>query len=171
MIIFVEGPDGSGKTTLVKRLTEEFGYDLVVGPQRQDNKSKESADWLGFITSIDNEVVICDRSFLTEVVYRLYDHDTNTYMRFTLLSYLLEKQCKFVFCTSPTAFTDAEERGEDTIVTFEQHKQIERLYGIITDMLMLFAPDIQTTFYNWKKQDIMDVVRFINSSPKSQDTI
>lgn len=170
MIIFLEGPDGSGKTTLLHELNAKFGYEIAICPERNSDKLKERNSWLNFIYDYENRIVICDRSFISEFVYRLYDQ-SQTYLRLCDLITFLQESCKFIFCDTDTSFTDAQDRGEDNITTYESHCKIRRLYCLVFDILSLFEPSICKMKYDWHKQDAIDVVKFINSNPQSHGTI
>lgn len=159
MIVYFEGVDGSGKSTIIKKLQDEFGYDVVTPPQRTDDKRKEYIAWEDFISSYKDKVVLCDRGFISEFVYRLVDYKI-TFLTLELFVKLLTN-CKIVHCISPTSFTDAQERGEDNIVTFEQHKRIEQLYFDTMSMINKFTKMPILTF-DWHNQSMSDVIKFIN---------
>jgi hypothetical protein len=73
-MIIVEGPDGAGKSTLVERLSEHFGYevgkratedrDLLYTVTRQDTWTALGVEVSGF-----QEPRIYDRLFFSEMVY------------------------------------------------------------------------------------------------------
>lgn len=63
MRLIVEGPDGVGKTTIVKQLAEHFNCDIL---HMTEHGSKRLSDYQ-MKAFLDN--VISDRSFLSELVY------------------------------------------------------------------------------------------------------
>ena len=63
MRIIIDGPDGAGKTTLVKKLADHFGCDILV---LTENGSKNFTDYL-HKAGLNN--IVSDRSFLSEIVY------------------------------------------------------------------------------------------------------
>lgn len=63
MKLIVEGPDGAGKTTLVRKLADHFCCDILCMTEKG---SKRTGDYLAK-ASLDN--IVSDRSFLSEMVY------------------------------------------------------------------------------------------------------
>lgn len=168
MIVYFEGVDGSGKSTIIKKLQEEFGYDVVTPSQSMYNKFQEYVAWEHFASDYENKIILCDRSFISEFVYRLVDNQA-TFLTLELLAKLLTN-CKIVHCTSSTAFTDAQERGEDNIVTFEQHKRIEQLYFDTMSIINKFTK-IPILSFDWHNQNILDVIKFINCNKEKNNGI
>lgn len=74
MRLIIEGPDGAGKTTLVRQLADYFGSDILVMTEKGSKKLRDYEDK----ANLDN--VISDRSFLSELVY------TNVFERKSELS-------------------------------------------------------------------------------------
>ena len=66
--MIIEGPDGAGKTTLVRKLADHFKCDIVVMTEKG---SKQVGDYL-CKSNLDN--VVSDRSFLSELVYTYVFH-------------------------------------------------------------------------------------------------
>lgn len=161
MIVYFEGVDGSGKSIIIRKLQEQFGYDVVACPYRRINKRTEYEDWKRFASKYENKIILCDRSFISEFVYRLIDDD-ETFLTLKFFAELLTN-CKIVHCTSSTSFTDAQERGEDNIVTFEQHKRIEQVYFDTMSMINKFTK-IPILTFDWHNQNTSDVIKFINSN-------
>lgn len=63
MRIAIDGPDGAGKTTLVKKLADQFGCDIL------HMTEKGSKDFFDYVDKAKLKYVISDRSFLSEFVY------------------------------------------------------------------------------------------------------
>lgn len=88
MIIFIEGPDGAGKTELVKKLQDE-GYGPIVRlPKSQEFFKKgniEEASWIfnNTLAQLTNKnSFIVDRGYFSSLVY------SKVYKRKTDLSYI-----------------------------------------------------------------------------------
>jgi thymidylate kinase len=78
-LIIIEGLDGTGKTSLVQRLRDEYGYKIAFKTRNQDteklqelninvNSYHEDVHFLNQWSSIGFNA-ICDRSFISAVVY------------------------------------------------------------------------------------------------------
>ncbi len=69
MRIHVDGCDKTGKSTLIKFLSEQLGYEVVKFSQPEtDNPFKEYEDFL-IKTAGNKKHYICDRSWLSENIY------------------------------------------------------------------------------------------------------
>lgn len=174
MLVILEGPDGSGKSHLFKQLVD-LGY-------KTDDYKKHIPSWsMCLSTAIRNpepnwfkklitdckdnkETIILDRSFISELVYRLCDEkccDVN-YNSIAVGNLLWQlKDCKVIYCKTEKAFDNAIERGEDNITIREHHEEIVKAY----DICMRFAErwfDANIMRYDWTTQKCDDVIRFIN---------
>ena len=83
LLIIVEGPDNSGKSTLIKNIKNHFNhiaiqnlhYSNVNQSSIEDTISytkklhRDMFELMEFVTSVDNSGVICDRSHLGEMIY------------------------------------------------------------------------------------------------------
>ena len=69
MIILLEGPDGSGKTTLANKIKQQTGYVLLHRsyPKTKEEKAKMKQEYLEAIKSRKN--IIIDRCWYSEMVY------------------------------------------------------------------------------------------------------
>lgn len=76
-MIIVEGPDGGGKTTLVRELSREFGLKIhpkgerVEGPDGPPKQDERERVWeaVGQMVTGNRPVEIYDRLFYSELVY------------------------------------------------------------------------------------------------------
>lgn len=69
MFIFLEGPDGAGKSTLAKTMSEQLGYDIVhfSYPRNQHEKDAMFEMYTDFIHG--NHNLIVDRCWYSDMVY------------------------------------------------------------------------------------------------------
>jgi hypothetical protein len=65
MLIIIEGPDKSGKTTLAKKIEEQFHYKYAHFSSPGDDPASEYASFFSSISS----PTVCDRSYFGERVY------------------------------------------------------------------------------------------------------
>lgn len=154
MLILIEGVDGSGKTTLCKQLKEK-GLKIKTSPRRDDLYCYY--DWLKLAAS--NELFVVDRSFVTELVYRIVDGKEKGTMNLKDMCDVLPF-CKIILCETNSAFEDSMIRGEDNITSKTISMKIQLVYQIITTMLSKFA-STKTFTYDWKHQNVNDVLKFI----------
>lgn len=64
MIVILDGPDGVGKSTLAKKLQEEFNIDSYI-----HLTGKDPRDYAFYKTMLGKTDVIFDRSFMSEPIY------------------------------------------------------------------------------------------------------
>lgn len=155
MLIFVEGPDGSGKSTLVKQLLDCGAVSYQTSVDRLSNIVQEYK-WY----SLSNLNIVFDRSFITEIVYRIEDgKTTNSFDLFKLMS-ILRGKCKIIYCNNNFAFQDAMERGEDNITYEYRHKRLSSIYD---DLYYIFEnySNVPIMYYDWRNNNLQDVINFI----------
>lgn len=163
MIVWFEGADGSGKTTLVDSLLD-YGYTSIPSPARIKNKDIELKNMRSVVDAgrLSDKTVLIDRGPMTEFVYRLVDN-CESYLDSVERYLQLISNSKIVYCYSRNAFANAMKRGEDNIVDVAVHRQIVNAYEHHLNMLKKFYKDVQICWYNWEIHDFMDVLRFINN--------
>lgn len=155
MLILIEGPDGSGKSSLVENLLKQ-----------DSNLQKGFVDRLGNISDEyihyrnEKSTFLFDRSFITEMVYRLEDGKfVKSFDLFKLVSNL-RGECKIVFCNNENAFYDAMTRGEDNITSKNRHERISLLYDDMYRILENYS-DVPVMKYDWRNCTIDEVINFI----------
>ena len=153
MIVLIEGVDGSGKTTLCNQLRFE-GYVPL-------NIKQDDEQFIKYIIHADErQIYICDRSFLSDLIYRLEDGKERQGMDLSSMLQILNINTKVIFCHSNTAYIDSMKRGEDNITSKCRNDGINHLYNIIYRMLKIFT-DVPVLDYNWKEDKLSDVIKFI----------
>ena len=133
--IIVEGCDGTGKTTLCKRLAERYGFDVV------HVTSKDPNDFDFYRQTMRKSNVVYDRHFLGELIYpevygrkgnlSLYDADWFRYYAFET------KTCIIVLTTGIDEIKRRlTERGELSFV-FDKVESINKQFLFLANKLMI----------------------------------
>lgn len=157
MLIFVEGPDGSGKTTLCKELIKAGAADILVTVPRGTKNQIAFYDLLRH----SRHKIVFDRCFISDVAYRLWDNCKPDDMMLEDMLYVLcpSNSC-IIFCDTDTAFDDAQSRGESFITNRKNHDIISNNYKTLQMMLRKFTK-VPIMVYNRKFSDVSDVIKFI----------
>ena len=157
MLVIVEGNEGAGKTTLINELSKIITFALVKYP-------KEFKDTYLMLDNfaVSNNLFICDRSFISDIVYRRLDHK-----RGQMSLYQIGKLCgdrsqriKIIFCSNKNAFKNAMERGEDNIKVESVHKILDGEFYSARNLINCFT-DIDTFDYDYEYNSVDDVLSFI----------
>ena len=158
MLIIVEGGDGSGKSTLCKQLSELDNTDVV----RFERGSQVSlTDYIELAMSTYNYVL--DRSFITDIVYRILDNGERESLSFVQMATLFTTgRIKVVYCETRTQYEDSIKRGEDNIVDKKLSDRLKDLYRVVLTFLEKYA-NIPVMRYNWKAGNLSEVCEFINT--------
>lgn len=159
MIIILEGGDGSGKTTLAKQLVDA-GADYIKLNRNIENMYKEYSNMLIEYT---NDFVVLDRSFITDLVYRLNDDKQPDNMNLQQMLYVIQsRNVIIIHCETDTSFEDSMKRGEDNITNKQDADAIKILYRVIIKMFEKYT-NVPVFKYNWQKQKPIEVIKFINN--------
>lgn len=136
MIIIIEGPDGSGKTTLAEKLSKQTGYPVVhrSQPKSEEEKLQMLREYVDAIDAGKN--VIFDRCWYSEMAYGpvMRDESVITYPEMYLLEEKLARHgALIIYCTDKprTLWRRATKRGEDYITDFETFERICTNFDII----------------------------------------
>lgn len=129
MIIILEGPDGSGKTTLANTLSKQTGYFVLhrSQPKTEEDKARMMDEYMQVIKAGKN--CIMDRSWYSEMVYGPVMRDASV-INYPQM-YALEKQLArvgglVIYCTGSlqTLWKRCLARGEDYIVDKDTYTKI-----------------------------------------------
>jgi len=134
MIIILEGPDGSGKTTLAKQIARQTGYTYEhrSKPENEEEKARMMGEYIQMCKSKQN--IIVDRCWYSEMVYGkvMRDQSYIDYPQMYELERMLAKNgAIIIYCTAPTAalWMRATKRGEDYITCREDFNAICEEYN------------------------------------------
>ena len=153
MVIIVEGPDGTGKTTLIKELCKDVNYVELKGIPR--NYPDQFKHWSNLLSSCSMSSItyVIDRCFLSEIVYRCVKDDLYPNITFNKILELLNiKHVIYILCKTDNAYKYATERGEE-YVNENEHKLITDYYNVLFTMLDKFTP-MRMTEYDFTKDTV-----------------
>lgn len=152
MIIIIEGPDGSGKTSLANQLSRQTGYPIIhrSSPKTEEEKKQMLAEYL--LTIKSNKNVIFDRCWYSEMVYGpvMRDDSVISFPGMYELERMLAKTGAIViYCTGPepALWMRCTKRGEDYITCRDDFKEIHARY----EELMSVPHYIPVVRYEYKE--------------------
>lgn len=162
MIVFVEGADGSGKSTLVSQLKYHYPTLTIT----RESQSKYKSIWSGFNYASSGKVFVADRCFISDYVYRLHDLAKGDYNMMEMLRLL--KGNAVIYCKTDTQFEDSLLRGEDNITNKDDAEDIRNLYDVM--MRILLKEGIPVMCYDWKTQSLSSALSFIKELEGGKDS-
>lgn len=151
MIIIIEGPDGSGKTTLANKIKEQTGYMLLHRSHHTDAKPDSLFDEYAQVIKAGKNCIM-DRGWYSEMVYGpvMRDGSLITYPQMYELERLLAKSgALLIYCTAPerTLWKRCCLRGEDYVTSKSAFERICKGF----DALMYDVPHyIPVLTYEYK---------------------
>lgn len=185
MIIYLEGPDGSGKTTLankIAKLCEEQEVQIVPNgetlisthPNRPDRITKEN-----LFASLDdmaksNTVYILDRGPISDSIYRMFDNYEPVCkledIAKSFAQYLVNKQAIIIYTRSDKAEEAMLARGDDNPVALRRHKELTKAYDLIMGVLNMTLRNTIMRFDFSKPSDTEDILQYIETQIKLHKT-
>jgi thymidylate kinase len=157
MLIFIEGNEGTGKTTLINELIKKIPAVVVKYP-------KEVKDTYELIKNLkmSNQIVIFDRSFVSDLVYRMWDHKPGQ-MSLSEIANICSWNILIIFCHHKNSYENSVKRGEDFITDENTHQIIEDNFFRVRNMIESFTK-VKTFSYNYEYQTPDDVIDFIEET-------
>lgn len=146
MIIYLEGPDGSGKSTLSDAITDELiTRDMPVMQIKDGNCGVDTHPKSPFRNTPDqlisafaqlaysDMIYVLDRGPISDVIYRCYDEyePVISVDKVVNLLSLLKNKVKVIFCDNDIAEQKMLERGDDNPIAIAKHKEITNNYRSI----------------------------------------
>lgn len=129
MIIILDGPDGSGKTTLANQLANQTNYALLhrAQPKNEEDKKRMMNEYLQVIRTGKN--CIFDRSWYSEMVYGPVMRDASVIsypQMYDLERSLAKRGAIIIYCTQSieTLWKRCRIRGEDYITDIQTFSDI-----------------------------------------------
>ena len=128
MIIIIEGPDGSGKTTLANKIKDQTGYILLHRSHETDAGAASLFEEYAQVIKAGKNCIM-DRSWYSEMVYGpvMRDGSDISFHQMYELERLLAKNGALVIhCTAPeaTLWKRCLKRGEDYVTTKDAFHKI-----------------------------------------------
>lgn len=134
MLIILEGIDGSGKTTLSKKLSEKYKLPVIKFsyPKNDEEKNNMFLQYLKILYN-NNFKLILDRSWISEIVYGNIMRDSCVLSDFQVefLNYLVNlHNGRLYYCDigAEKSYNNAIKRGEDYITNYHIHLNIYKKY-------------------------------------------
>lgn len=153
MIYIVEGPDGSGKTTLVKKIQESNRNVRVMhfgAPTTDEEALNYYKVYAKAIASKDeNEVLVFDRSWYSDMVYGpvMRNREEMSQEHADMLSAMVVASGGgiIIYCTAPikTLWSRCMHRGETYIESQVQLQQISVGYANIMEKYVKYLPVVR----------------------------
>lgn len=173
MIIFFEGVDGSGKTTLMNKVYTRlqtrqrlFGLTPVLNaqtsvpthPSAPDRSTEETLlEMLSVMASIPDVVYLHDRGPLSDIIYRTFDEHKPILDFFQLWYFTLSNMfgVMTVHCDTADSSKFMIARGEDNLVALSHHKSLRYLFDQFASVLP------QVTTYDFVNDDENELINTI----------
>lgn len=147
MIIILEGVDGSGKTTLANELKKKgfpvMKWERHIPIQYQIAKAAKES----------NCYIVLDRSFISDIVYRIYDEGLRDNLDLKQIADILDNNVTIIYCKTNTSFVDSMSRGEDNVTTKEQSDKLSAIYDNVIKLIDIFT-GAQVRTYNWQLETV-----------------
>jgi thymidylate kinase len=146
MIVYIEGVDGSGKSTFAKAITtylQEKGFAvypkaeklMVTHPWREDRTTKEELTIQLRSCLASNMVHIVDRGELSDIIYRTFDsHKYQSLMslyEYHLIFRAYSHRYIIIHCDSEMSEQLMLTRGEDNHISIVEHQKLRYLFNQI----------------------------------------
>lgn len=139
MIYIIEGPDGSGKSYLARKLAKQLNLPMIhrEKPETQEDKDNMMRSYIEVIKK--GKSVVYDRAWYSEMVYGdvMRDASVISYPQMYELEKLLAKKgAMLIYCMgNPSKLWErAQERGEDYIKMAQEYLQICAGYDVLMNV-------------------------------------
>lgn len=175
MIIYLEGVDGSGKTTLknkieerlnqiksLKGITEVIANGEALIPTKPTDLNRltdvQLLDQLKRMAEDRTKVYICDRGPLSDIIYRTFDsYDTvislSDFWQFWLM---FNQTFVVVLCDTDRSEELMKARGDDNPIAYTRHQELRYLFKQITPLFGCVNYDL--TFTKSTQLNIINLV-------------
>ena len=164
MILLVEGPDGSGKSTTINKLLEFFdNADVFTGVPRDWPMQQDYWDSLIYNINTEKRIAIIDRCFISELVYRtIKDDKFNNISISDVLALLSKRYVKVLYCHTANSYKFAKERGETYVKDIKEATEIENMYKYLMKLFKRFNV-CKIIEYDWQIDDFNELLKEIKN--------
>jgi broad-specificity NMP kinase len=148
MRIIVDGNDGVGKTTLAKRLQQDFNIKSYIHLSMHDRRDGDF-----YQTLLDKKDAIFDRSFMDDPIYSfVLDRDPGFSVVYEkmLHNYIKKENIVVIICHSEDKIYKDDE--EESIITFDK---------VIDEYFRIIAEDYDYIYFDPKKDSYDKLVKKI----------
>lgn len=163
MVVYIEGVDGSGKSTFAKAITEyltEKGFAvepkaekfMVTHPWRVDRVSKDKLHYHLRKCLASSKVYIVDRGELSDIIYRTFD--SNKYSSLMTLKEFHDfymtyaRKYIIVHCDTHESEQLMLARGEDNPISISEHQKLRYLFNQIMPLFDAIKYDVSVSKTN-----------------------
>lgn len=144
MIIILEGPDGSGKTTLANKIKDQTGFMLLHRSHQTDSNAESLFDEYAQVIKAGKNCIM-DRGWYSEMVYGpvMRGASAITYPQMYELERLLAKNgALIIHCTAPeaTLWKRCLRRGEDYVTKKDTFHEICNGFDVLMGDVPHYVP-------------------------------
>lgn len=150
MLYIVEGADGSGKTTFINQFTADLNEEDYLCWRSNRKLKNQYKVWNNLKKLSKRKIVITDRSFISEIIYRAIKYDKLNTINLKEIAKLLDENITIIYCKNDNAYANAKKRGEIYVRSAEEHKKICIAYDVIMEMIKQFTTS-KVIEYNYNK--------------------
>jgi thymidylate kinase len=158
MILLVEGPDGTGKSTLIDELVKNHNFVKQTGVPRDWFEQYENwRDFYAHCFTYFKDIVV-DRCFISELVYRIVkkDYEPNITL-YAVIALLEQSNIKVIYCNTDNAYEFAKSRGESYVTSQDEFNEISTRYKHLFELLETFT-EAKIYRYDWQFETVNDLV-------------
>ena len=173
MIIYLEGPDGSGKTTLAnhlykaleeKRAALNISSQTIIDPvaetrvsthpAKRDRVTEKELYHRLKMMATDGDIHIMDRGPISDIVYRIFDNFKSVTTINKLIDFIKKynKRIFIVYCRTKNAEEAMNARGDDNPVALERHKELSKVYDFAMSVVQANTNKYNFAIYDWSNR-------------------
>ena len=180
MIIYLEGPDGSGKTTLINSMADSLigsGYDVDANANRfipthplakyrpSDVARIDEKTMYKYLKTMakSDTIYIIDRGPISDIIYRTFD-DFEPVTTLTNFIEVLRQlpRTKIIYCHNSKAEEMMLKRGDENPIAIAKHKEISKLYELVFERIKYDCLCKVVDYDFTKRQALNEMIGYIN---------